>query len=228
MKADRRLGRQTRARTRRPARRAALREAVAADAIDVRDRDPRARRRHAASAGAVRRGHPRAAQGHRAQPRAMGARAGDSHLRAGKGRDHRRGRPPAARHQRADRRGASLSGARRCVHAARAMGRLPRPDRSRSSATATTSRRRWLTSRRMLGVTLHVASPAGYELPDQVVERRRPDRARRRRGPALHRPAAGGRRRRCGLHGRLGVDGRRGGSRTNGGERSRRIRSTTR
>ena len=77
------------------------------------------------------------------------------------------GRPPAARHQRADRRGASVSGAGRHVDAARALGRLPRPD-------GRVRRRRQ--QRRDVAGTRHVACsasrctsprPHGYELPDR-------------------------------------------------------------
>ena len=45
-------------------------------------------------------------------------------------------------------------------------GDLPRTGPSPSSATATTSRRRWPTRPCMLGVQCHIASPQGYELPD--------------------------------------------------------------
>ena len=44
----------------------------------------------------------------------------------------------------------------------------------------------------MLGVTLHVASPAGYELPDAVVDAAATDRARRRRRSGAS-PIRGGR-----------------------------------
>ena len=41
---------------------------------------------------------------------------------------------------------------------------------SPSSATATTSPRRWRRPAVMLGTTVHIASPDGYELPSAVVE----------------------------------------------------------
>ena len=112
-----------------PARRAAVREAVAADAVDVRDRRPRARRRHAAPAGG-------------SSPKACASRSQDvarnleRWVRALVIRTFAQekaatlaaaGAAPA-RHQRADRRTASLPGARRRADAARALGRLPRPD----------------------------------------------------------------------------------------------------
>ena len=110
---------------RRPARRAAVREAVAAHALDVRDRRPRARRRrHRAAA-------PTSALGGR-EPIADVARNLERWVRrassSAPSRRHvleavRRGGAAAARRQRADRRGASVPGARRLPDAARAVGR---------------------------------------------------------------------------------------------------------
>ena len=56
--------------------------------------------------------------------------------------------PAAARRQRADRRRASVPGARRLPDDDRAVGIAARPDRSPTSATATTSRSRWRRRRR--------------------------------------------------------------------------------
>ena len=93
------------------------------------------------------------------------ARAGHSHVRAGEGGDAGGGAGRAARHQRADRRRASLPGARRRVHAARAVGRLPRPHnrvRRRRQQRRDVARAGGVHARR------HRARgvPAGYELPD--------------------------------------------------------------
>ena len=59
----------------------------------------------------------------------------------------------------------------------------------------------------MLGMAVHVATPKGYELPDEVVDQAA---AVSQKGAGLdrvHRPEGGGARRRRGLHRRLDVDG---------------------
>ena len=132
-----------RAAARRPARRAAVREAVAADALDVSDRRARARRRHHRAAGGRRARRPRVDRRRRAQSRALGRRRGRPHVRAGAARGVRRRRAAAARRQRAHRRGASVPGAGRLPDAARAARHRCAAARSPSSATATTSPRRW-------------------------------------------------------------------------------------
>ena len=87
------------------------------------------------------------------------------------------------------------------------LGRL-RGRTSRSSATATTWRRHWRTPASMLGVHVHVASPAGYELPDAVVAASAARGARTaRRSRSFDDPTDGRRGGRRGLHRRLGVDG---------------------
>ena len=74
------------------------------------------RRRHARDAG--RRG---------AESGAVGGGGGHPHVRAGAPAGVRGGRAEAARHQRAERRGASVPGHGRSPHADRAVGRRPRP-----------------------------------------------------------------------------------------------------
>ena len=138
----------------RPARRAAVREAVAAHA-------------HRRSSIAVRElggevieppadvafGGRETRRGRRAQPRALGRRRRRPHVRAGAARAVRRRRAAAARRQRADRRGTSVSGAGRHADAAEQLGDRSRAARSRSSATATTSRRRSRTPARCSACT---------------------------------------------------------------------------
>ncbi len=78
-----------------------------------------------------------------------------------------------------------------------------------TSATATTSPRRWRTRASMLGITVHIASPRGLS---SCPTRSSTKRAAVARDGAdvqpLHRPAGRRRRRRRGLHRRLDVDGR--------------------
>ena len=131
LKADRPLGREapTADVARRPPRRDAVREGVAAHALDVRDRRSRARRARARAAAGRRARRPRAGRRRRAQPRAMGRRGGHPDLLAAAARrSSPRRRSTAARHQRADRRRAPVPGAGRLPDAARALGLAARPD----------------------------------------------------------------------------------------------------
>ena len=145
VKADRSLGRQapTARCARRPARRDAVRQAVAAHAHDVRDRRPRAGRPRRRAAARRRPRPPRAGRRRGAQSRALGRRGRHPHLLAATcSRSSPRAAPRlhvinALTDQRA-----SLPGARRLPDAAGAVGAAARPDASRTSATATTSRRR--------------------------------------------------------------------------------------
>ena len=117
---------------------------------------------------------------------------------AWRARRRRAGREPALRPR------APVPGARRPAHAARGARRRSRAGGSPTSATATTSRRRSRSRPRCRASSSSVASPPGYELDDDVVDRARNlggvDRAR-------HRPVRGGARRRRRLHRRLDVDG---------------------
>ncbi len=145
LKADRALGRQapTADALERPPRRAAVREAVAAHAHDVRDRRPRARRPRRRAAARRRARAARAGRRRRAQPRALGRRAWSSaRSRSSVLEEFAAAAHAPARHQRADRRRASVPGARRLPDAAGAARAAARPDDRVSSATATTSRRR--------------------------------------------------------------------------------------
>ena len=110
-----------------PPRRAALRQAVAPDALDLLDRGARAGRRHASSRRRRRARRPRDDRGRRAQPRALGLRRRHPHVRAGAAAALRRRRAGAARRQRADRRGTSLPGAGGLPDAHRALGLAARP-----------------------------------------------------------------------------------------------------
>ena len=124
-------------------RRAAVRQAVAAHAGDLRGRGAGAGRRsdpHPLRRGARR---PRVGGRRRAQPRALGGRGRHPHVRAAGARGVRHRRAAPARGQRAHRRGAPVPGRGRPAHAAGAV-RQRWPDApSRTSATATTSRPRW-------------------------------------------------------------------------------------
>ena len=68
----------------------------------------------------------------------------------------------------------------------------------------------------MLGMSVRVATPKGYELPNKVVLDAARVASRRRRARAVHRPQEGGRRRRRRLHRRLDLDGT--GSRVRGAQ----------
>ena len=112
----------------RAARGVAVREAVPADAVDVRDRDSRAGRRRHRAAHRRRLRRSRDARGHRAQFRALGVRCRDPHVRPASDPKARGRRAASANRQRADRRGAPVPGARRSAHAEGALGIGPRPD----------------------------------------------------------------------------------------------------
>ena len=61
----------------------------------------------------------------------------------------------------------------------------------------------------MAGISVHVATPDGYELPQTVIDEAAAGRERRCRNPLLRGSAGGGRRRGRHLRRRVGVDGRR-------------------
>ena len=167
MKADRALGPDapTAQAAERPSRRDAVREAVAPDADDLRNRGARARRPRRRAAARRRPGRARAGRRRGAQSRALGRRRRHPDVLADGARGVRGGGQPPARHQRADRRRAPVPGARRLPHAQGTTGDRCAAGRWRSSATATTSPRRWRTRPRMLGVHFHVASPDGLSAP---------------------------------------------------------------
>ena len=113
------------------------------------------------------------------------------------------------RHQRPQRRGASLSGARRLPHVEGTLGRPPRAPggvrgRRRECRDVVRAGRRDARHHRAHRV-------AGGLRASRVGGRRRRARRLRRRGAqALSRPRRRRARRRCGVHGRLDVDGTRG------------------
>ena len=126
----------------RPPRRAAVRQALAAHADDVRDGGPRARR-----------SCRRAAAGRRARPARAGRRRGAQSRTVGRCRrssersrsvlqEFAGGDAPPARGERAHRRRAPVPGDRGLPDAAGASGPAARAGRSPTSATATTSPRR--------------------------------------------------------------------------------------
>ena len=81
-----------------------------------------------------------------------------------------------------------MPGAGGHADAARALGDLPRAGRWPTSATATTSRRRSAHAARMLGMSVHVASPAGYSCPRTSSKTRRASRATARACASLRDP----------------------------------------
>ena len=111
-------------------------------------------------------------------------------------------------HQRADPARASVPGAGRRVHDARAVRPARRASSSPSSATATTSTTRWRCSGRPSG--WRCASPIrpATRPNERIVARARELAATSGRPPVVRpRPARGGPRRRRRLHRRLDVDG---------------------
>ena len=168
----------------RAGRRAAVREAVGPHPHLHRDGGGAARRPpglHPARRGRARRA--RARRGRRPHARLLlrrhrrpGVRPRDARSDGRGGR--RAGGEPAVRPR------APVPGARRLAHDARAARRPRRPDASPTSATATTSPRRSPSPPRWSAWSSPVASPPGYELDDDTVERARnlggADRARRR------------------------------------------------
>ena len=60
-----------------------------------------------------------------------------------------------------------------------------------------------------LGISVHVATPAGYELPARVIDDAMRGAHRRGTRAPVHGPSRGGGWRRCRLHRRVDVDGRR-------------------
>ena len=140
----------------------------------------------------------------RPEPRAV-RRRDHGPDRAARGRRRARGAGVDPGHQRPDRSRASLPGARRPVHAPRAVRRPRTASSSRSSATATTSTTRWRCSARRSGIEVRLAHPAGYGPNRAIVDAgdgarrgdRRPARLRRRiraeivRGAASSTPTPG-------------------------------------
>ena len=100
-----------------------------------------------------------------------------------------------------------MPGARRLPDAARSTRAAARPHASPTSATATTSRRRWRTRRRCSACTSTSPAPSGYQLPHAVVQQATSGGAPRRAAAAVQRRGGRGRRRRRGLHRHLDVDG---------------------
>ena len=86
----------------------------------------------------------------------------------------------AARHQRADRRGASVPGAGRHADAARALGRRSTGRTLAFVGDGNNVATSLVHAALMLGMHVRVATPKGFELPDEVVDRGR-DASRRRR-----------------------------------------------
>ena len=162
--------------------------------VDLRDRRPRARRRHAARAVA-------------SSPKARASRSKTSPATSSAGSHalvvrtfaqekaaHRwRGRAAAARHQRADRRRASVPGAGRHADAARALGDAARPDHR--------LRRRRQQRRDLAGACrVHAGHPRARRLAARLRAARRRSSPRPRevaqdgaRRSPVHRSARGGR-----------------------------------
>ena len=177
----------------RQARRLAVREAVAAHARHLHDRRPRARRRHRRDPRRRDARRSRADQRRRPQSRALGRCGRDPHVRPGAAASDRRDHAEAARHQRAQQRGASVPGARRHADARRAVGiarrqahRVRRRRQQRlhvARARGDDARHRACTSRRR----------KGSSCPDEVVDQAAEVSPEGRRAHRVHRSEGRGR-----------------------------------
>ena len=183
-----------------------LREAVAADAGQLRGRDrPARRQRDLPPRQGRRHGEPREHRRLRAGHQPVRRRPGRADLRA----RHGRGAGPARDdpdHQRPLRPGPPVPGAGRHADDPGGVRAASRASSSSSSATATTSRGRWPLASALLGLEFVLACPAGLRVPGRLPRPVRGGLPRSSRWSSSTTPPRRGRGRR-GLHRRLGEHG---------------------